>query len=260
MHRYALGIEYDGSQYHGWQRQRYSISVQEILEGVLTGIADTPVSTVCAGRTDTGVHATAQVVHFDIPHERPERAWTLGANTKLPDSIAVTWAKEVDPAFHARFKAVARAYRYVIWNRASRPAIYAKRVTWVYQPLDASAMHEAAQVLVGRHDFSSFRAQGCQARHPTRELHALTVRRSGHLIYLDIRANAFLHHMVRNIAGALIAVGTTEQSVDWIGELLQLQDRSHGGITAPPHGLYLSEVAYPDEFAIPAAPYRLELG
>lgn len=260
MNRYALGIEYDGSQYHGWQRQSHSASVQQALEEVLTVIADAPVSTSCAGRTDTGVHATAQVVHFDIPSPRPLRAWTLGANTKLPDSIAVTWAQEVDPNFHARFRAIARAYRYVIWNRPYRPSIHAKRVTWVHQHLDEEVMHAAAQQLTGRHDFTSFRAQGCQAKHPVREIEKISVTRSGHVIYIDVKANAFLHHMVRNIAGVLIAVGKGERPTSWVTELLMLQDRSQGGVTAQPHGLYLSDVVYPADLGIPRSPYLIHLG
>lgn len=260
MPRYALGIEYDGSQYHGWQRQKHSLGVQQVVEQALSKIAAVPVSVVCAGRTDTGVHATAQVVHFDIPAQRPERAWTLGANTSLPDAVAVTWAKEVDSSFHARFSALARTYRYIIWNRPYRPAIHAKRVTWVFQPLNEHAMNQAAQALVGQHDFTSFRAQGCQARHPVREVQAISVHRSGHLIYLDIQANAFLHHMVRNIAGSLIAIGRGEQPVGWLGELLALRERRLAGVTAPPHGLYLSQVHYPEHYALPPHPDLVVLG
>lgn len=252
MTRIALGIEYDGSRYCGWQRQQHSPSVQETLEKALSGIADHPVTVTCAGRTDTGVHAVAQVVHFDLQNTRPERAWLLGGNTRLPDDISIVWARPVAQDFHARFSAVSRSYRYVILNRSSPRALLAKRVTWIYHPLDSGSMSRAAEQLLGRHDFSSFRAAGCQAKSPVRTIESIAVTRSGEFVYLDIRANAFLHHMVRNIAGVLIEIGKGERPAEWVAELLALRDRKRGGVTAPPHGLYFTGVGYPAEYGVNA--------
>ncbi len=252
MTRIALGIEYDGSRYCGWQRQQHSPSVQQTLEKVLSGIADHPVTVTCAGRTDTGVHAVAQVVHFDLHSTRPERAWLLGGNTRLPDDVSIAWARPVADDFHARFSAVSRSYRYIILNRTTPRAVLAKRVTWIYHPLDSERMAMAASLLLGQHDFSSFRAAGCQAKSPVRTVESIAVSRSGDFIYLDIRANAFLHHMVRNIAGVLIEIGKGERPVEWVAELLTLRDRKSGGVTAPPHGLYFTGVGYPDRFGIDA--------
>ncbi len=249
--RYALGIEYDGSHYHGWQRQNHSSSVQETLENALFEVAGSPVGVVCAGRTDTGVHALGQVVHLDAPAPRPEKAWVMGGNTALPESIAVRWARQVDAEFHARFSARSRHYRYVIFNAAARPAILGRRVTWIKRSLDAEIMHQAAQALLGEHDFSSYRALACQAKHPVRRLQKISVKRHGVLIYLDIQANAFLHHMVRNIAGVLIAIGKGERPVSWAATVLAHKDRTQGGVTAPPYGLFLTAVEYPEHFAIP---------
>lgn len=248
--RIALGIEYDGSAFNGWQRQSHAPSVQEAVERAVSKVADHPVSVVCAGRTDTGVHATAQVVHFDTRAERRMRSWILGTNSNLPSEVSVTWAQPVAADFHARFKAVSRQYRYVILNRMYRPALLRRRVCWDHNPLEAETMHTAAQVLLGEHDFSAFRALACQARHPVRTIHRLDVTRSGDLIYLDIEANAFLHHMVRNIAGTLIAVGRGERPVEWVGELLAGRDRSLSGITAPAEGLYFVKVVYPGEYGL----------
>ncbi len=252
MSRIALGIEYDGSRYCGWQRQAHSPSVQAVLEEALASIANHQVTLFCAGRTDTGVHAVCQVAHFDLEGERPERAWLLGANTRLPDDVSISWARPVADDFHARYSARARSYRYVILNRPTPRAVLARRVTWIYHPLDAAPMAEAAQQLLGEHDFSSFRAAGCQAKSPVKTVEAVSVWRSGEFIYLDIRATAFLHHMVRNIAGALIAIGKGEQSVGWIAELLRCRDRRAAGVTAPPHGLYFTGVDYPERFGLDA--------
>ena len=249
----ALGIEYDGSAFHGWQAQQQGVrNVQITLEQALSRVADHPVRVVCAGRTDTGVHALGQVVHFETDAQRSGRNWLLGSNVNLPADVSVTWAREVNADFSARFSAVSRRYRYFILNRTSRSAVLAGRVTWTHRPLDAGVMHRAAQVLVGEHDFSSYRALGCQAKSPVRTLHSITVERHGEFVVLSLHANAFLHHMVRNIAGVLMAIGRGDQPLEWAGEVLRLRDRTLGGVTAPPHGLYFEQVEYPQEFGIPA--------
>ena len=249
--RIAMGIEYDGSRFSGWQRQTHATGVQQVLEQALSKVADHPVEVVCAGRTDAGVHATAQVVHFDTTAARSARAWILGATCNLPAAVCVTWAQPAADDFHARFSAAGRQYRYVILNRAVRPALLRERVCWEYRPLDAQRMAAAAGCLIGEHDFSSFRAQGCQARHPRREIYSIDIERRGEFIYLDIAANAFLHHMVRNIAGTLLAVGRGDQPIEWVADVLAARDRTHGGITAPAGGLYLVQVRYPERFALP---------
>jgi tRNA pseudouridine38-40 synthase len=249
--RIALGIEYDGTAYNGWQRQRVGDGVQEHLENALTRVANEPIEVVCAGRTDAGVHATGQVVHFDANNERSERGWLLGANTNMPDDIAVTWAQPVSMDFHARFSALSRSYRYIILNSLVRSALQRNRAWWFYQPLDAERMHAAAQAITGKHDFSAFRAAGCQASTPVREIASIAVTRAGDKIYLDVTANAFLQHMVRNIAGTLVAIGAGELPVDAMAGILESRDRKQGGVAAPPHGLTLVSVAYPDEFRLP---------
>jgi len=249
--RIALGIEYDGSRFSGWQRQAHAVGVQQVLEEAVSKVADHPVELVCAGRTDAGVHATAQVVHFDTESVRSPRAWVLGTTCNLPPAVCVNWAQPVGEDFHARFSATGRRYRYVILNRPVRPALLHGRVCWEHGPLDAARMAAAAVCLHGEHDFSSFRAQGCQAKHPRREIQALDVRREGEFIYLDVAANAFLHHMVRNIAGTLLAVGRGERPVDWVAEVLSARDRTAGGVTAPAGGLYLVQVRYPECFGLP---------
>jgi len=254
MGRIALGIEYDGASVYGWQRQKDVPSVQEHLEKALTVVADRPIGVQCAGRTDAGVHATGQVVHFDSDVERPERAWTLGVNANLPETVSVTWAKPVSEDFHARFSATHRRYRYVIHNSRMRPAILHGGVTHEYRELDESKMHQAAQALLGEQDFTSFRAALCQSKSPYRNVTSVSVYRQGRYVILDIRANAFLHHMVRNIVGSLSAIGAGEQPVDWIAHLLSLKDRSKAATTAKPNGLYLVDVTYPDSFAIPNVP------
>lgn len=252
--RIALGIEYDGSRYFGWQRQREVISVQEELERALGKIANHPVEIQCAGRTDAGVHGTGQVIHFDTAAVRKESAWTLGLNSNLPGDIAVRWAKEVPEDFHARFSATARRYRYVIYNHNYRPAILGSGVSHYHEPLDAELMHAAGQCLIGEQDFSSFRAIQCQSNTPWRNVTHLCVSRSGPYIVLDIKANAFLHHMVRNITGTLIEVGKGEQPVTWVAEVLAARDRNVAGPTAKAGGLYLVEVDYPEAFALPRVP------
>jgi tRNA pseudouridine38-40 synthase len=249
--RIALGIEYDGTAYNGWQRQNFGIGVQQCLEEALGRVANHDVEVTCAGRTDTGVHATGQVVHFDTPSVRDDRGWLLGANSNLPDDISVIWARQVDNNFHARFSATARNYRYCILNRLQRSALHRHRAWWVYQALDAERMNEAAQLLLGEHDFSAFRAAGCHAKTARREITKIDVVRSGDWITLEISANAFLQHMVRNITGALAAVGAGERPVEWIAEVLESLDRTKGGIAAPPHGLTLVSVDYPEAAGIP---------
>ena len=249
--RIALGVEYDGSNYCGWQRQSHSASVQEVIEQALSSVADEPITVHCAGRTDTGVHAHEQVVHFDTTANRSERAWVLGSNTRLPDDVSVLWAKPVADDFHARFSATARSYRYTICNRWVRPAMWAGRVAWVLKPLDEQRMHQAAQCLVGEHDFSSFRAAGCQSRKPVRRVHAVEVYRSGEMIVLEITADGFLHHMVRNIVGSLIAIGRADQPPEWMAEVLAKRQRRFAGITAPAAGLVFWQAHYPPEWNLP---------
>lgn len=252
--RIAMGIEYDGSGFSGWQAQDgqpQTRTVQACVEAAVSQVANHPLRVVCAGRTDTGVHGAEQVIHFDTEIERTQRSWVFGANANLPKDVAVLWAVPVSETFHARFKAVRRRYRYVIYNRGVRPTFLARRTTWDYRPLDAERMHEAGQALVGEHDFTSYRATGCQAKSPVRTVHRLDVSRQGELIFIDIEANAFLHHMVRNIAGVLMAIGAAERPLAWAAEVLGQQDRALGGVTAPPYGLYLMDVGYPQEFDLP---------
>ncbi|REL36220.1 tRNA pseudouridine(38-40) synthase TruA [Thalassotalea euphylliae] len=252
--RYALGIEYDGTKYCGWQKQNHSPSVQETLEKALSRIADEPIEVVCAGRTDTGVNATNQVIHFDTSKTRKDVAWTLGVNTNLPKDIAVRWVKAVDEDFHARFSATARRYRYVINNSPFRPAILSTGVTFCHHPLDEKAMHQAAQVLVGENDFTSFRTVHCQANSPVRTLYHCNVTRVGDFLVLDVKGNAFLHHMIRNIAGSLMRVGRGLETIDWIAEVLAAKNRCVAGMTANAGGLYFVDVDYPEQFAIPKRP------
>ncbi len=249
--RYAVGVEYDGSAYSGWQTLENIPSVQAEVERALSQVAAAPVKLVCAGRTDAGVHALSQVAHFDTAAVRPGRGWVLGANTHLPADISVLWAREVPADFHARFSATARRYRYVLFDRRTRSGLWAGRSTWSAHPLDAAAMHAAAQCLVGRHDFTSFRAAECQATSPVRNVESLTVHREGALVVLEVQANAFLHHMVRNIVGTLLPVGRGERPGAWVAEVLAARDRRIAGITAPPQGLYFAGVRYPAALDIP---------
>lgn len=251
--RIALGLEYKGARYRGFQRQSGKVaSIQGCLEDALSKVAGgAPVSIHCAGRTDASVHASGQVVHFDTAVERPLHAWIMGANMNLPKDISVTWAKVMPAHFHARFSAMARRYRYVIYNDPIRPAHMAEEVTWNHRPLEIARMREAARVLVGTHDFSAFRASQCQAKSPVKTVHHLEIIEHGRFIVLDIRANAFLHHMVRNIAGVLMSVAAGERPVEWVREVLERGERRSGGVTAHPYGLYLIEVEYPTEFELP---------
>lgn len=251
--RVALGIEYDGSQYSGWQRQRHTTNtVQERLERAASKVANHDISVFCAGRTDAGVHALGQVVHFDSDVSRTERSWIRGINRYLPNDICVSWVHHTTEEFHARFKAYRRSYRYIIANtRQFRGALNRRRSAWIYEPLDARRMKEASVSLIGTHDFTSFRASQCQAKSPVKTIHHLDVFRQEDLIVINIEADAFLHHMVRNIAGVLIKIGKGEAKVGWCEDVLRAQDRKQGGVTAAPEGLYLTGVKYPDEYGIP---------
>jgi tRNA pseudouridine38-40 synthase len=252
--RIAVGIEYDGSAYAGWQAQASLPTVQQSLENALSRVAAAPVALTCAGRTDAGVHALGQVAHFDTTAARSARSWILGANSELPADVSVGWAMPVPPHFHARFCAEARTYRYLILNRAARSGLCARRATWIHRPLEVELMAQAALALHGEHDFSAFRAAECQAKSPIRRMERLAVARHGDWVILEATANAFLHHMVRNIAGLLIAIGKADAPPSWAGEVLAGRDRSRGAATAPPAGLYLMSVRYPAAFALPPAP------
>lgn len=248
--RFAVGIEYSGSAYNGWQRQKNRVSIQQLIEDALGFVADHPVKLVCAGRTDAGVHAIEQIAHFESHAKRDSRSWLMGTNCQLPRDIRIKWVVSISQEFHARFSATARQYRYIILNSAVPNALFHDKVGWEYRPLDHEKMHEAAQYLLGEHDFSAFRAVGCQARSSIRCIDEIGLTRNQDLIYMDIRANAFLYHMVRNIVGSLMAVGTGEQSCDWIGELLAGKDRNQAAATAPASGLYFLRAFYPDNFKL----------
>jgi tRNA pseudouridine38-40 synthase len=254
MMKIALGVEYNGAAYFGWQRQKEVNSVQQELEQALSVVANCPVEVLCAGRTDAGVHGTGQVVHFETNAERKMVAWTMGANANLPSDIAVRWAKEVTDDFHARFSATARRYRYIIYNHHLRPGILSAGVSHYHVELDEQKMHQAGQYLLGENDFTSFRAAHCQSRSPWRNVSYLNVTRHGQYIVVDIKANAFVHHMVRNIVGSLMVVGRGEQPVEWIDWLLKSKNRTLAGATAKAEGLYLVSVDYPETFSLPKLP------
>lgn len=249
--RLAAGVEYDGTAYSGWQTQAHAPSVQAHVEQALSHVAAHPLSVVAAGRTDAGVHACHQVIHFDTQARRSRHGWLLGCNVHLPADINLIWVREATCDFHARFSASARRYRYLILNRRARSALYRHRACWHHHPLDAEAMAQGAGALIGEHDFSSFRAAQCQSRTPMRCVNELAVRRSGDFVWIDIEANAFLHHMVRNIAGTLMAVGRGERAPHWVRCVLEARDRRAAGATAPATGLYLKDVRYPARFGIP---------
>jgi|ERR1700728_2877464 tRNA pseudouridine38-40 synthase len=250
--RLAVGLEYHGGAYCGWQQQTGAASVQAALEQALSRVADEAISITCAGRTDAGVHAREQVVHFDTEAVRSARAWLLGANTHLPRDISLRWVLGVPEHFHARFSALARSYRYLILNRATRSALADGRALVAHHWLDVAAMQEGAQWLLGEHDFSAFRSSECQARSPVRQLHLLRVARSGDWIAIDVTANAFLHHMVRNIVGLLLVIGQQRAAPERAREQLESRTRSSGEATAAAHGLYLWGVDYPGQFGLPA--------
>jgi tRNA pseudouridine38-40 synthase len=254
--RIALGIEYDGSRFLGWQTQPGGGAVQDALEPALSGIAGEPLSVTCAGRTDRGVHARGQVVHFDTQAARPESAWVRGVNAMLPESVAVLWSREVADDFHARFGARARTYRYVLLNRPVRPALGARHVGWFHVPLDVEAMRRAASHLAGEHDFSAFRSSECQAKSPVRTLHALDIERRGDRVDFVVRANAFLHHMVRNLVGTLVYVGKGKHPPQWAREVLESRDRARAAPTFAAEGLYLEKVEYEPRWNLPAQAAR----
>ncbi|MFY9315679.1 MAG: tRNA pseudouridine(38-40) synthase TruA [Burkholderiales bacterium] len=256
INRIALGIEYDGSRFLGWQTQTGGGTVQDALEAALAGIADAPVTVTCAGRTDRGVHAREQVVHFDSAAERPDSAWVRGVNALLPEAVAVLWARRVAGDFHARYSAVARSYRYVLLNRPVRPALAARYAGWYHAPLEVEAMRAAATHLVGEHDFSAFRSAECQAKSPVRTLHAIGIERAGERVDFTLRANAWLQHMVRNIVGTLVYVGAGKQPPQWMRQVLESRDRARAAPTIAAEGLYLEAVAYEAKWGLPAA--RLE--
>lgn len=251
--RLALAVEYDGSGFLGWQRLSHGRTIQAELEKALSAVADAPIHTLCSGRTDAGVHALNQVVHFDTTAVRSARGWMLGSNSLLPRTVAVTWVGAVPADFHARFSARRRRYRYRIINRAVRPALLVDHLSWERRPLDADAMHTAAQALVGEHDFSAFRAMSCQARHARRRVHAVSVQREDEQVVIEIEANAFLQHMVRNIVGALLPVGRGDRATDWPAGMLASGQRELAAVTAPPQGLVFLGPRYPRGLGLPAA-------
>jgi tRNA pseudouridine38-40 synthase len=249
--KFAVGVEYRGSAYCGWQRQPHCDSVQQNLEQALGFVADHAIELVCAGRTDSGVHAVEQVAHFDSNAERSERAWVLGSNCRLPRDIRIKWVVPVTDDFHARFRAQARAYRYLIFNNAVPSALFHDLSAWEFRNLDHDKMHECAQVLLGEHDFSSFRAVGCQAKSASRNVLDISVSRRGELVMLDIKANAFLYHMVRNIAGSLMSIGRGEHDIDWFSGLLDARNRNLAAATAAASGLYFAYACYESKFKLP---------
>ncbi|SES20644.1 tRNA pseudouridine38-40 synthase [Vreelandella subterranea] len=252
--RLAMGIEYDGTRFCGFQRLKHAASVQASVEDALSKVAGAPVQIHASGRTDSGVHATRQIIHLDPPAQRSEKAWVFGANTYLPRDVSVRWVKPVSDDFHSRLGALGRRYRYLLLNQISRPVLERHNVTWCRDPLDADAMHRAAQALVGEHDFSTFRAAGCQSKTPWRQMHFIDVKRFGPLVMIDIQGNAFLHHMIRNIAGALASVGRGAQDEGYIERLLALKNRKMGDVTAPACGLHFVDSIYDERFALPKEP------
>ncbi len=250
--RFVLGVEYNGCHYSGWQRQKDQTSVQQTLELALAKVADEQsVRVTCAGRTDAGVHALQQVVHFDSKAERNEQAWVAGTNSNLPADIRVLWAKSVTDDFDARRSALARHYRYLLLNRSVRPALQTSQLGWCHQQLDEKKMQQGANFLLGEHDFTSFRGSGCQSKSPIRRVERIEIKRYGQLISIEVVANAFLLHMVRNIVGVLMSIGSSEQKPGWAREVLQLRDRRCAGITAQAQGLSLVQVNYPEHFMLP---------
>ena len=249
--RIAIGVEYDGLPYCGWQSQAEGGTVQDTLQRALSQIAGETISIIAAGRTDTGVHALEQVVHFDTRAERPLTAWVRGVNALLPDSIAVRWAHPVPDEFHARFSAHGRSYRYLLINRPVRSAIHAGKAGWFHLPLDVAAMQDAAQCLLGEHDFSAFRASECQAKSPIKHLRQLEIRREGEMLIFDLSADAFLHHMVRNIVGCLVYIGKGKHPSEWLAEILGGRERRFAAPTFAPDGLYLRRVQYEAKWKLP---------
>ncbi|MBX2867525.1 MAG: tRNA pseudouridine(38-40) synthase TruA [Acidiferrobacterales bacterium] len=254
IQRYAACIEYCGVSYSGWQRQKNAPSVQQAVEQAISKVANHPVVVTTAGRTDTGVHGIGQVVHFDSPSQREEYNWLRGINTALPKDISLIWCKSVPQEFHARFGARQRSYRYVILNRAVRPSYLAGRVTWFRHSMDLVKMQSAAGSLLGTHDFSAFRAAGCQSKNPVKDLRQLNVSHHEDWFWFDVIADGFLHHMVRNLVGVLCQIGTGDQPTDWARQVLESADRTQGGITFPPDGLYFAKVEYDEKYRLPPPP------
>lgn len=253
--RIAMGVSYTGAAYHGWQYQNDELpTIQHRVERAISRVANHGVNIVCAGRTDAGVHATNQVIHFDTEAERSDYSWVFGTNSNLPHDISVHWAKPVDRDFHARFKATSRHYKYIIYNQLVKPAILRDYVSWYHKQLDINAMQTAANYLIGEHDFSSFRGADCQSHSAVRTLESLTVRQQGEMIIVDIIGNAFLLHMVRNIMGVLIPIGNGVRYPDWAKTVLEARQRSAAGVTTSPNGLYLVAVSYPPEYDLPHCP------
>jgi len=249
--RVAFGVEYDGTDFAGWQVQPNQRTVQGCLERATSIVANEPIRVVAAGRTDSGVHALNQVIHFDTTAVRSERSWILGLNANLPRDMNIAWARQVDDDFNARFSAQRRHYRYVILNRVSRTAIHDTRMWWVFKPLDIELMQQAADSLIGHHDFSAFRAKECQANSPIKTLEKLTITKQGDCIAIDVTAQSFLHHMVRNLVGVLVPIGKGEQPVAWAKQVLESKDRAQGGVTSPPQGLFFIDVDYPASYSLP---------
>lgn len=255
MQRIALGIEYSGHLFHGFQAQSHdTCTIQHGLEVALSTIANEPVKLVCAGRTDAGVHATNQVIHFDTLAVRPEKAWLRGANTHLPEGVAIRWMQQVPAEFHARFSARSRTYRYIIYNTPTPSALLKHYVTWDRRKLNVDDMALASQALLGEHDFSAFRASQCQANNPIRRMDRIDISQKEDFIVVEIQATAFLYHMVRNIMGVLLAIAAGEKPVEWCQQVLEGRDRQKAGVTAPAGGLYLVAIDYPPSFAIPKRP------
>jgi tRNA pseudouridine38-40 synthase len=251
--RIALGIQYNGSGYYGWQAQRNLPTIEGTLQQALSKIANEEIYLQCAGRTDANVHALGQVVHFDTRAKRHIDAWIWGTNSHLPPGIVVRWAQMVDYNFHARFKAQSRHYRYYIYNHPIRPALHHSRVTWYYYPLSIEPMRLAGQYLLGEQNFSSFRSAQCNSKSPMRNITAFSIQQQGDYIFFDIQANAFLHHMVRNIAGVLLKIGAGLQPPEWMQTVISAQCRRQAAETAPADGLYLTRVIYPEPYIFPLA-------
>ncbi len=256
--RYAACVEYDGSAFSGWQAQRHDVrTVQETVEAALSKVANHQVAVITAGRTDRAVHASHQIIHFDSDADRSEFAWTRGTNRFLEHDVRLRWVVSVDSKFHARFSALSRSYRFIIYNAPIRSALYRNYASHEHQALDPSIMSIAAKVLLGEHDFSSFRAAGCQAHSPIRTMQKLDLNHNGQWIWLDLTANAFLQHMVRNIAGCLMEIGSGKRKIEWLEEVLLEKDRTKAGITAPPNGLYLTGVDYASEYILPSKTHKI---
>lgn len=248
-----MGVEYNGADFQGWQTQAGSKArtVQTTVETAISTVANHPISIYCAGRTDAGVHAVEQVIHFDTNATRSSRSWIMGSNANLPSDINIKWAQKVTDDFHARFRATGRHYRYIILNRPIRSALEYQKALWIHYPLDETTMQTAALDLIGKHDFSSYRAAGCQAKNSIRTVKYLNIKRSNEFIFIEIGADAFLYHMVRNIVGVLITIGRGDKPISWAFDIMNLKNRALGGITAPPQGLYLIKIDYPSYFGIP---------